>query len=72
MFENVSNLKTINELNPSQNWIYDKTITKFLSDFDDTYMDRTRPKGPDYLIMDNFAEYFEQGEDVLLKASIEA
>ena len=47
-------------------------ITKFLSDFDHTYMDRTRPKGPDYLIIDDFKEYFEEGMDVLLQAANEA
>ena len=34
-------------------------MSKFLGDFDPTYMDRSRPKGPDFLIMDNFFDYFE-------------
>ena len=29
-----------------------------MSYFDHTYMDRSRPKGPDYLIIDNFEETF--------------
>ena len=31
---------------------------KFLNYFDYTYMDRSKPKGPDYLIIDNFLGSF--------------
>ena len=34
-------------------------MTKFLSEFDHTFMDRSKPKGPDYLVIDNFVEIFE-------------
>ena len=48
-------------------------IAKFLSEFDHTYMDRLRPKGPDYLIIDTFVDNFEILEqDDLIKARNEA
>ena len=47
-------------------------LTKFLGDFDHTYMDRTRPKGPDYLIIDNFAEVFQLDKTDLIDARSEA
>ena len=56
--ENSGKLKTINELDPSQNRIERENIAAFLSDFDHTYMDKSRPKGPDYLIIDNLVETF--------------
>ena len=34
---------TINELDPSQNTIDDTNIVEFMSEFDHTYMDRSRP-----------------------------
>ena len=43
-----------------------------LSDFDHTYMDRKRPKGPDYLIIDNFADLFEIDKADLINAKREA
>ena len=43
-------------------------LVSFLSYFDETYMDRSRPKGPDYLIIDDFADFFHYKEDSLLKA----
>ena len=51
-------LKTIEELDPVNNRIDNDNLSKFLGDFDHTYMDRSRPKGPDYLIIDNFQEAF--------------
>ena len=33
-----------------------------MSDFDRTFMDRSRPKGPDYLIIDNFVDTFSDLE----------
>ena len=54
--ENSGKLKTIDELDPVENRIDEDNLTKFLSEFDHTYMDRARPKGPDYLIIDNFVD----------------
>ena len=48
------NLKVINEIDSDKWFVNDENLTKFLSYFDYTFMDRSRPKGPDYLIMDNF------------------
>ena len=58
LIENSGNLKTIDELDPAENRIDDVNLAKFLSDFDHTFSDRSRPKGPDYLIIDNFVELF--------------
>ena len=52
-------LKTIDELDPVENRIDEDNLTKFLNEFDHTYMDRSRPKGPDYLIIDNFVDIFD-------------
>ena len=46
-------LKTIDKLDPTQNHVVKDNLEAFLSDFDHTYKDRSRPKGPDYLIIDN-------------------
>ena len=51
-------LKFVNALDPARNKIGKENLKKFLSKFDYTYMNRSRPKGPDYLIIDNFAELF--------------
>ena len=63
---------TVNELDPVKNRLDIDEVTKFLSDFDHTYMDRTRPKGPDFLIMDNFAELFGLAKTDLIGARSEA
>ena len=55
-------LKTVNELDPQNNYIDNDNIAKFLGEFDHTYMDRSKPKGPDYLIIDNFEDTFENLE----------
>ena len=52
--------------------IDDDGIAKLLSDFDHTYMDRKRPKGPDYLIIDNFVDFFEIDKADLIDAKREA
>ena len=49
---------TVDELDPIKNHLDTEEVTKFLSEFDRTYMDRTKPKGPDFLIIDDFAETF--------------
>ena len=42
---------------------FDKdNLGKFLREFDHTYMDRSRTKGPDYLVIDNFVEIFKDLE----------
>ena len=63
---------TVNELDPIKNNLDMEELTKFLGDFDHTYMDRTRPKGPDYLIIDNFAEAFGLEKADLMGARSEA
>ena len=60
--ENAGKLTTINELDPENNYIDNDNIAKFLGDFDHTFMDRSRPKGPDYLIIDNFLDTFNNLE----------
>ena len=56
--ESAGLLKTVNELDPENNYIDSDNMAKFLSDFDRTFMDRSRPKRPDYLIIDNFVDAF--------------
>ena len=51
-------LEIIDEIDPEKRWFGDRELAKFLNQFDHTYMDRTKPKGPDYLIVDNFYENF--------------
>ena len=51
-------LEVIDELDPVKRWVGDKELTKFLNKFDHTYMDRNKPKGLDYLIVDNLYENF--------------
>ena len=63
--------KTFDELDPVQNQINSKNIIKFLSDFDETFMDRKRPKGLDYLVIDNFAENFGLNKTDLLNIKAE-
>ena len=63
---------TINELDLIGNQFDKEEVKKFLSDFDYTYMNRTRPKGPDFLIIDNFAEAFGLEKEDLIGARSEA
>ena len=51
-------LRTIDNLDPINEKLDESNLTKFLNYFDYTYMDRSKPKGPDYLIIDNFVDYF--------------
>ena len=51
-------LEVIDEIDPEKRWVGDKELTKFFNKFDHTYMDRSKPKGPDYLIVDNLYENF--------------
>ena len=44
----------------------------FMKYFDHTYMDKSKPKGLDYLVMDDFYEIFALNEDDLLNARREA
>ena len=66
--QNADKLKTVNELDDFNNRIDDDKIRKFLSEFDDTFMDRSRPKGPDYLIIDNFINFFQLEKADLINA----
>ena len=65
-------MKVIDALDPQQHKVTDIELIHFLKYFDHTYMDKTKPKGPDYLIMDNFLENFELNVADLLYARREA
>ena len=52
-------METIDELDPDSNSIDIDSLTKFLGEYDHTFMDRSKPKGPDYLIIDNLVENFD-------------
>ena len=56
--ESTGRLQTIDKLDPIKNQVNSDNLAQFLSAFDHTYMDRTKPKGPDYLIIDNLLEIF--------------
>ena len=48
-------------------------LAQFLTKFDRTYTDRTKPKGLDYIVLDNFSEIFNDVQkDVLLAAKSNA
>ena len=64
--EHSGKLKIVDELDPSQNTLDVEGLTKFLSEFDHTFMDRSKPKRPDYFVIDNFARYFKLDDDNLL------
>ena len=66
--EHSGKLQTIDELDPSRNRIDKDELAKFLSDVDHTYMDRARPNGPDYFIIDDFAYLTGLGNSGLLAA----
>ena len=70
--EELGKLTTIDELDLNQNRIGEEEMIKFFSEFDPTYRDRSRPKGLDYLVMDNFVEIFGLDSSDLLNAKIEA
>ena len=65
-------MKVINEINPSKWYTNKNDFTKFLSEFDYTYMDRSKPKGPDYIIMDDFINLFALDKSDLFNAKNEA
>ena len=67
--ETSGKILTIDKLNPINNRIEKDNLVKFLSDFDHTFMDRTRPKGPDYLVIDNFVQFFKMDKADLLNAT---
>ena len=70
--ESAGKLKTVNELDPQNNYINSDNLAKFLSDYDHTFMDRSRPKGPDYLIIDNLVDAFENlNKNDLMNARVE-
>ena len=51
--------KIINGLLPSVNHLDKVNLQKFLSEYDHTFTDRSKPKGPNYFVIDNFARYFK-------------
>lgn len=65
---NAGKLQVIDEIDSNLRAVSDIELNKFLSKFDHTYMDRNKPKGPDYLVMDNFFENFDLNEADLLGA----
>ena len=58
----------MNKLDPAKNKIDKVNVRKFLSEFDYTYMDRSKPRGPAYFIIDNFTKYFKLDKTDLLNA----
>ena len=58
LIENSGKLKIIDALDPTKNKIDNDDIAKFVSDFDYTFMDKSRPNRPDYIIIDNFLDQF--------------
>ena len=63
--------KMINDLSPGSKKLDQDTLANFLEFFDTTLID-PREKGPDYLVIDNFAEYFNIEETELQGAKSEA
>ena len=61
----------IDELIPSENYLDKVNLKKFLSEYDYTFTDRSKPKGPNYFIIDNFARYFKLDNADLLGAKTE-
>ena len=64
-------MKTINELDPQKERIYGSNLSWFMEYFDDTGLSNKK-KGPDYLVMDNFASFFGFETADLLGARSEA
>ena len=65
-------LKTIDEFDPDLNKIDINELNKFFSEYDPTYRNRSRPKGLDYLVMDNFKENLALEMSDLMNAKDEA
>ena len=65
-------LKTIDEFDPDLNKIGINELDKFFSEYDPTYRNRSRPKGLDYLVMDNFKENLALEMSDLMNAKDEA
>ena len=65
-------LKTVDALNPAKNKFTKENLKKFLSEFDYTHMDRSKPKGLAHLIIDDVAKFFKLGNDDLKNARKEA
>ena len=63
--------RMINDLAPNIQKLEQKNLTKFLEFFDTTFIE-PRERGPDYLIIDNFAEYFNLAEEDMQGAKTEA
>ena len=65
-------LKTVDALNPAKNKFTKENLKKFLSEFDYTHMDRSKPRGLAYLIIDDVAKFFKLRTDDLKDARREA
>ena len=72
MVEESGMLKTIDEIDPDLNKIGINELNKFFSEYDPTYRNRSRPKGLDYLVMDNFKENLALEMSDLMNAKDEA
>ena len=72
MVEESGMLKTIDEFDPDLNKIGINELDKFFSEYDPTYRNRSRPKGLDYLVMDNFKENLALEMSDLMNAKDEA
>ena len=72
MVEESGILKTIDEFDPDLNKIGINELDKFFSEYDPTYRNRSRPKGLDYLVMDNFKENLALEMSDLMNAKDEA
>ena len=65
-------LKTVDALNPAKNKFTKEKLKRFLSEFDHTHMDRSKPKGLAYLIIDDVAKFFKLSSHDLKDARREA
>ena len=65
-------LKTVDALKPAKNKFTKEKLKKFLSEFDHTHMDRSKPRGLAYLIIDDVAKFFKLHNDDLKNARREA
>ena len=65
-----STAKLINELDPEARGLNDQKLTNLLEYYEDTTTD-LRLKSPDYLIIDNFLQYFELDESSIAEAKAE-
>ena len=65
-------MKIINEIDLNKNYVTNDNFSKFLGEIDYTYLDRSKPKGPDYLVVDDFLNLVALNKLDLLSARTEA